>query len=96
MKAINLEHFYEAITRYNMKDIWREGLFTINEEDKENRASLKEEEALNAFTRMMRSKSNDGSGKYLNWATTKALDLPVKGKRGGGSDKDKRRNRNLS
>ena len=73
--SIDLAPLRRAITRKNLMQVWRNDL---HHTDSAHRAKEKALQARHDYTRMMRSKSNDGSDQYQHWAISKALDLPCK------------------
>jgi hypothetical protein len=72
---IDLELLRSAIRHYKMMDIWGDSVRDISIDEKRARARKRAIEAKDAFIRLMRSASNDGSPKYRIWAVKKALGL---------------------
>ena len=95
---VDLRALWREIYQRQLMQFWADGLFVKSEEEGNERAQRKAEEAKTAYARIMSSKKNDGSFRYQQWALGKALGVDINGTTTGYQTKtsNRRRNRGLS
>jgi hypothetical protein len=64
-----------AIVEYKMESTWGDSFEPLTEEQSKAKISTRRNEAINTFSKIMRSKNNDGGFKYQDWAVKKTLGL---------------------
>lgn len=65
----------EAIRKHQMESIWGDSFMPLTEDQVAHRLAHRHQEAIDTFSKMMRSNKNDGSYSYLDWAIKKSLGL---------------------
>lgn len=75
---VNLKNLEAAIISNRMMEIWGDGLFVTNDEEKAARANKRAEEVRANFVKMMESPKNKRKMGYESWAINKALGLSTR------------------
>lgn len=64
-----------AIIEYKMESIWGDSFEPLTEEQSKAKIAMRMKEAIEAFSKIMCSKKNDGGYEYQDWAVKKILGL---------------------
>lgn len=68
-----------AIKQHDLMTFWGDGLFLTTDKERQARAEGRAKSAEQKYIRMMRSKKNNNTKKYQQWALVTALGIkPVK------------------